>query len=310
MPPKTGKLTYDQEAEEQFQKKQEEAYSKLSDKQKKVLQLFKDFDDDRNERLSKVEFRKIMMSCGMPKDKVDALFAAADTNFDDQISTRELMIWILGNQYGGGNAPKEIKAYMDRPSDPEEAKGLFISFMKDLCAEAKGGIVTSPSEYEGRVFFKESEKTQFEARKGVKVETRDVDSGDSTNALNSLFQNIDVNGNSYISMSELVSGLQSYGFNCHKKVIEKMFVLLDGCEMKDKELTIGPTTRQTTDADASAIATGKIKYTTLTTKIKDGALDKIEFMNILGQELTSEEMEKLPEEVRQSAEQRAALQNR
>lgn len=305
-PPQQAKLTYDQEAELQFQKKQEELAAKLTPAQKKVLQLFADFDDNRNERLEKMEFRKILVTCGMPSDKVTLLFNQADANNDGIINQRELLQWILGSSRQQAQAPSSIKKYMDRPTDPEEAKSLFVSFCRELCSDAKGGIVTEPPDFAGKVFFKESDVKQFENRRKVKLTTREVTSDDYLDALNSLFEAWDTNGNKYLSMGELVSGCQSYGFNCHRKVIELMFNILDNVEVKDKELLVGPTTRETTEADKDLIATGKIKYQTLTTKMKDGALDHVEFMAILGRELSAAEIDKLPDEVKVSVEQRKA----
>jgi len=257
--------TYDQEAELAFQKKQEEAYAKLSPSQKKVMQLFRDFDDNRNERLEKMEFRKILITCGMPGDKVTSLFNQADKNNDGIIDMRELLAWILGSNTQSASAPSSVKKYMDRPSDPETAKGLFLQFCKDLCSDAKGGIVVG-GEYDGKVFFKEADKKQFEQRKHVKLEVREVSGDDYFAALNALFETWDTNGNQYLSMNEVVSGCQSYGFNCHKKIIELMFNILDSVEVKDKELVVGPRTRHITDADADAISTGKLKYQTLPQK--------------------------------------------
>lgn len=133
---------------------------------------------------------------------------------------------------------------------------------------------------------------------------RPVTSADYPYALEALFKSLDVNGNNYISMNELVTGIQSRGFNCHKSVLEKMFRLLDGAEYKEKDLVIGPRTRQTTQADEAAIGVGKLKYTTLTTKMKDGALDKVEFMEYLGHELA---LDDLPDDVKESAEARRKI---
>lgn len=236
------------------------------------------------------------MTCGLARDekskykldetKANKLFAYVDADGDGQLIVSELVDWILH-----GTADAEIKAHMNRPIDAKEAVVAFKEFIDDLARVSR--IATDPEELANKCFIRDADKTKAARKAGIsvlKIKTRQLLPEERWLPFDEIFDEMDANGNGFISMTELVNALQTYGFDCHKKVIESMFRLLDENEdQRAKKFGSQSVTKQ------------------ITKRLKDHALDMVEFLELFDKEISQEELETMPGEVQKHEAERQDL---
>eukprot|EP00931_Biecheleriopsis_adriatica_P119628 TRINITY_DN94850_c0_g1_i1.p1 TRINITY_DN94850_c0_g1~~TRINITY_DN94850_c0_g1_i1.p1 ORF type:complete len:396 (+),score=114.12 TRINITY_DN94850_c0_g1_i1:60-1190(+) len=288
------KLTYEEEAKVKIEVKEALEWAEMSPTERKIHKLLADYDADNNTKLSYSEFKGILMACGLARNeskkfdekKADRLFAYVDANGDGQLIVSELVQWILH-----GTADAAVMAHMNRPIDAKEAADAFKDFINDLARVSV--IATEPEELAGKCFIRDRDKTKAARKAGIdvaKVKTRDLLPEERWLPFDEIFDEMDANDNGFISMTELVNALQTYGFDCHRKVIESMFRLLDENE------------------DQRAKKFGSQSVTKrITKRLKDHALDMVEFLELFGKEIGKEELEKMPEEVQEHEAERKDL---
>lgn len=267
------RLFYEEEAKIKMEVKEALEWAGLSSTEKKVHKLFADYDRDNNKRLSVNEFKMILAACGVDRSKANKMFEMVDSNGDGQLMVAELVQWMLH-----GNADSAVYAHMDRPIDGKEAVASFMEFINELARCSR--IATEPENLAGMCFVRDHDQTQA-ARKAevdlTKVKTRVLQEDEKWMPFEAIFDEMDMNNNGFISMNELVIALQTYGFDCHRTVIEKMFRLLDENE-DQREKKFGP---------------GSVT-SSVTRRLKDHALDMVEFLEMFGKEITPEYLAEMP----------------
>jgi Ca2+-binding EF-hand superfamily protein len=277
------RLTYEEEAKIKIDVKEALEWAGLSPTEKKVHKLFSDYDRDNNKRLSVVEFKKILAACGVDRSKANKMFELVDANGDGQLMVAELVQWMLH-----GSADSAIFAHMNRPIDAKEAAAEFMSFINDLARCSV--IATEPEDLAGKCFVRDHDKIQAARKAGhdvQNVKTRVLNEDEKWMPFEAIFDEMDANSNGFISMNELVVSLQTYGFDCHRTVIEKMFRLLDENE-EQREKKFG----------AESVTNN------VTRRLKDHALDMVEFLEMFGKEITPEYLAEMPAAVQEKEAQR------
>eukprot|EP00929_Paragymnodinium_shiwhaense_P019076 TRINITY_DN13123_c0_g1_i1.p1 TRINITY_DN13123_c0_g1~~TRINITY_DN13123_c0_g1_i1.p1 ORF type:complete len:320 (+),score=106.67 TRINITY_DN13123_c0_g1_i1:84-962(+) len=101
--------------------------NRYKDKQM-LLDIFDEWDSDKNGSISCAEMRKVLLAVGLKSEQVKQLFVDIDANRDGEISFAEFCDWLFGSTSEAG----EIKKYVYRTESPKEALHEFMDSVKDI----------------------------------------------------------------------------------------------------------------------------------------------------------------------------------
>jgi len=101
--------------------------NKVTDKEH-ILNMFDEWDGDKNGSISCMEMRKVLIEIGLKADQVKALFQQIDANRDGEISFTEFTNWLFST----GEEAKEAKKFVYRTESPKEALSEFMAAIKEV----------------------------------------------------------------------------------------------------------------------------------------------------------------------------------
>eukprot|EP00928_Gymnodinium_smaydae_P020212 TRINITY_DN17817_c0_g2_i1.p1 TRINITY_DN17817_c0_g2~~TRINITY_DN17817_c0_g2_i1.p1 ORF type:complete len:289 (-),score=66.82 TRINITY_DN17817_c0_g2_i1:247-1113(-) len=156
--------------------------SRAKDKEM-LLDIFDEWDADKNGSISCNEMRRVFLAVGLKSDQVKALFKEMDANNDGEISFKEMCDWLFGT----AEEAHEVKKWIYRTECPKHALREFMDSINEIMANP------------------DNEATE----------------------LKQIFEAMDANGNKSINMSEFVAGAKSLGLRLDKKMLERLFEMID-----------------------------------------------------------------------------------
>lgn len=106
------------------------AHASRSKDKEMLLQIFDEWDADKNGSISCAELRKVLLAVGLKADQVKTLFVEIDANKDGEISFREFTDWLFGSNAEAA----EVKKWVYRTESPKEALQEFMESIKEIIA--------------------------------------------------------------------------------------------------------------------------------------------------------------------------------
>lgn len=186
-----------------------------------VRKMFDKYDLDRDCRLSRQEFRAVLVACGLRDVDARSIYASCDTNNDESVDMREFVKWLFNEnpEFDAGGKDdvakdrmSKVHKHMERGvMNQAEALEDFFEFMGDLKDQYK--FATSRDV----VVLEKDLKTK---KSGATEKNREV-------RLRDFFNTCDLNNNGKLTMSEFVGGIKSFGHDGDQEMIADIFRAID-----------------------------------------------------------------------------------
>jgi Ca2+-binding EF-hand superfamily protein len=189
-----------------------------------VQKMFDKYDLDRDCRLSNSEFRSVLVACGLREADAKAIYGKVDANHDGSVDMREFIKWL----------------HAENPEMDADRVDVAKDRMAKVHKHMKRGAMNTQEALEDYFEFMAEMKEQykFATKRDVVVlekDLQDVTKKDGTSnkensrevRLRDFFNQMDLNGNGVLTMSEFVRGVSSLGHTGNQEMVADIFRAID-----------------------------------------------------------------------------------
>jgi len=196
-----------------------------------VQKMFDKYDLDKDCRLSRSEFRAVLVSCGLRDADARAIYAKVDVNKDATVDMKEFVKWLYSETPDMDTDKEEVAKdrmgkvhrHMKRGSmNQAEAMEDFFDFMGEMKEQYKFATKRDVIVLEDNIQSSQKKDGSMVAETTREVKLRDF------------FNNLDLNGNGKVTMSEFVRGMKSLGHDGDQDMVAGIFRAIDQAKSRNR----------------------------------------------------------------------------
>lgn len=198
-----------------------------------VQKMFDKYDLDKDCRLSRPEFQKVLVACGLRDADARSIYGKVDSNNDGSVDMKEFVKWLYNpspemdtdKRDEANERMAKVHRHMKRGTmTQQEAMDDFFEFMCEMKEEYKFATKRAVVVLEKDLMETTNKKGE---RTGQLEKSREV-------RLKDFFNSFDLNGNGKLTMSEFCRGLKAMGHDGDEEMIADIFRAIDTTKTKTR----------------------------------------------------------------------------